>query len=53
MGVRTHIVATQQKTTRKKRPAKKNQNRQKMPQWGLPAEKSFRIARKRRKGASF
>lgn len=24
-----------------------------MPQWGLPAEKSFRIVRKRRKGASF
>lgn len=31
----------------------RNQNRQKMPQWGLPAEKSFRIVRKRRKGASF
>lgn len=31
----------------------RHQNRQKMPQWGLPAEKSFRIVRKRRKGASF
>lgn len=31
----------------------RNQNRQKMPQWGLPAEKSFRIVRKRRRGASF
>lgn len=31
----------------------RNQNRQKMPQWGLPAEESFRIVRKRRKGASF
>ena len=31
----------------------RNQNRQKMPRWGLPAEKSFRIVRKCRKGASF
>lgn len=31
----------------------RHQNRQKIPQWGLPAEKSFRIVRKRRKGASF
>lgn len=55
-GARTHIVATQQKTTRKKRgrnAPQRNQNRQKMPQWGLPAEKSFRIVRKRRKRASF
>lgn len=38
---------------RRRNARQRNQNRQKMPQWGLPAEKSFRIVRKRRKGASF
>lgn len=53
-GVQAHIIATQQKAMRKRRPAKKSKPAENATMGpGLPAEKSFRIVRKRRKGASF